>query len=152
VDEVRPKFTKHGIAIIQVPTNGPESNIGVTTRLAHSSGQWIEGSLYIAPLKFDAQGVGSVITYLRRYALLAMAGVAPDDDDGEAAVGRSSTFISEQEAATLEQLADETSADKRMFCTRLGVTHIREIPARDYQRAAQLLRDNAKRKARQGTA
>jgi hypothetical protein len=37
-----------------------------------------------------------------------------------------------------------------MFCTRLGVTHIREIPARDYQRAAQLLRDNAKRKARQG--
>ena len=44
--------------------------------------------MYVAPTRYDAQGVGSVITYLRRYALAAMAGVAPDDDDGEAAVGR----------------------------------------------------------------
>jgi hypothetical protein len=56
--------------------------------LAHSSGQWIESSLYVAPTRFDAQGTGSVITYLRRYALMSVAGIGPDDDDGEAAVGR----------------------------------------------------------------
>ena len=80
-------LTAAGIAVVQMPINdGP--NIGVVTLFAHGSGQWIEGTVYVAPTKYDAQGVGSVITYLRRYALAAMAGVAPDDDDGEAAVGR----------------------------------------------------------------
>jgi hypothetical protein len=52
----------------------------------------------VQPTKYDAQGVGSVITYLRRYSLAAMAGVAPDDDDGEAAVGRPSGRATAQEA------------------------------------------------------
>lgn len=86
LDEVRPKFSKHGIAIVQMAVNGAESNIGVITRLVHKSGQWIESGLYVMPTKFDAQGAGSVISYLRRYALMAMAGVGQDDDDGEAAV------------------------------------------------------------------
>jgi hypothetical protein len=80
-------LTSAGIAIIQMPIN-EGGNVGVVTLFAHSSGQWIEGTVYVAPTRYDAQGVGSVITYLRRYALAAMAGVAPDDDDGEAAVGR----------------------------------------------------------------
>ncbi len=87
LDEVRPKFAKQGISITQMPINGAGSNIGIVTLFAHKSGQWIESTLYVAPTKFDAQGAGSVITYLRRYALMAMAGVAPDDDDGNAAVG-----------------------------------------------------------------
>src|SRR5260370_24673276 len=88
LDEVRPKFAKHGVAILQHAVNGEGSNVGIITRLAHSSGQWIESSLYVAPTRFDAQGAGSVISYLRRYALMAVAGIGPDDDDGEAAVGR----------------------------------------------------------------
>jgi hypothetical protein len=80
-------LTSAGIAVIQMPIN-EGGNVGVVTLFAHSSGQWIEGTVYVAPTRYDAQGVGSVITYLRRYALAAMAGVAPDDDDGEAAVGR----------------------------------------------------------------
>lgn len=83
-------LTKNGICPVQMPVNGEGSNIGVVTVFGHSSGQWIESTIYVAPTKFDAQGVGSVITYLRRYALAAMAGVAPEDDDGNAAVGRPS--------------------------------------------------------------
>jgi hypothetical protein len=90
LDEVRPKLTAQGIAVIQMPINGAGSNIGVVTLLAHKSGQWIESTLFVAPTRFDAQGAGSVVTYLRRYALMAMAGVAPDDDDGNAAIGRPS--------------------------------------------------------------
>jgi hypothetical protein len=91
LEEVRPKFAAQGIAITQMPINGAGNNIGVVTLFAHESGQWIESTLYVSPTKFDAQGAGSVITYLRRYALMAMAGVAPDDDDdGNAAVGRPS--------------------------------------------------------------
>lgn len=87
-DACRGPLSKNGIAVVQVPHNDGH-NIAVTTILGHASGQWISGKLAVAPAKWDAQGVGSVTTYLRRYALAAMAGVAPgDDDDGEAAVGR----------------------------------------------------------------
>lgn len=79
-------LTANGIAPVQMPINGAGTSVGVVTLLGHSSGQWIESTIFVAPGRFDAQGVGSIITYLRRYALAAMAGVAPEDDDGNAAV------------------------------------------------------------------
>ena len=50
----------------------------------HTSGQWIEGELAIKPTKMDAQGVGSVISYARRYSLMSILGIAAagEDDDG----------------------------------------------------------------------
>lgn len=87
-DACRDALSANGIAVLQIPFNDGQ-DVGVVTRLGHASGQWIEGRLKVAPAKWDAQGLGSVITYCRRYCLAAMAGVAPgDDDDGEAAVGR----------------------------------------------------------------
>jgi hypothetical protein len=89
LDEVRPKLAAAGIAVFQATANGEDnSSIGVITRLIHSSGQWLESSLFLPPAKFDAQSVGSLITYLRRYTLLAAVGISAGDDDGEAAVGR----------------------------------------------------------------
>lgn len=88
LEEVRAKLAAQGISIYQAAINGEGSNIGVATRLIHSSGQWIESAVFVQPTKFDAQGVGSVLTYLRRYSLMAVAGVGPEDDDGNAAVGR----------------------------------------------------------------
>jgi hypothetical protein len=91
LDEVRPKFSRHGIGIIQFPFNGNDGEVGILTRLTHASGQWMEGALFVRPAKFDAQGVGSVISYLRRYTLMAMAGLAAEDDDGNAAIERPQT-------------------------------------------------------------
>jgi hypothetical protein len=88
LDEVRPALAKQGIAIVQMAINGEATAVGVMTRFVHKSGQWIESALYVTPSKFDAQGAGSVISYLRRYALMSMAGVWQEDDDGEASVGR----------------------------------------------------------------
>lgn len=85
LDEARTKLSAEGIYILQATVNGEGANIGVITRLLHSSGQWIESALYVAPAKFDAQGVGSVSTYLRRYALMSMVGIGADDDDDGAA-------------------------------------------------------------------
>jgi hypothetical protein len=53
--------------------------------LMHSSGEWISGVLEIKPVKTDPQGIGSALTYARRYGLMAMIGIAPEDDDGNAA-------------------------------------------------------------------
>lgn len=90
VDEAcRPALSKHGIAISQ-GTSYLDGFVAVTTRLMHAeSGEYIESTLHIAPGKHDAQGVGSAITYARRFGLSALAAVpAGVDDDGEAAVGR----------------------------------------------------------------
>lgn len=88
LEEVRPKLAKHGISIWQMPVNGDGGTIGVVTRLTHSSGQFLEGEFYLVPTKPDAQGAGSAISYNRRYSLMAVTGVGPEDDDGEEAVGR----------------------------------------------------------------
>lgn len=109
----RGPLSKHGLSIVQFPkteyTGTPEpyewtSKMGekrygvrvvcivsVLTRLAHTSGQWLEDSVSTMLPTGDPQSVGSAITYLRRYALQSVAGVAPEDDDGEAAHGGSHT-------------------------------------------------------------
>lgn len=81
VDTIRPVYAEHGLAILQgfVPD---EDAVTMQTRILHSSGQWIEDAGLRLPIdKKNSQGVGSAITYGRRYALCAMSGVAPDDDD-----------------------------------------------------------------------
>lgn len=83
----REQLSKNGLCVIQLPfSNG--ADIGVTTMMGHASGQWIRGDFSVKPMKYDAQGAGSVVTYLRRYSLAAITGVAPGDDDGEGAAGR----------------------------------------------------------------
>jgi hypothetical protein len=88
----RAALAANGLAVVQNPylagIDDSGATVGVTTLLMHGSGQWLEGELVLPVSKGDAQGFGSAITYARRYALAAMVGVAPADDDGEGAVGR----------------------------------------------------------------
>ena len=86
-ESVRPVLSKHGLSVVQMPSHD-ERGYYVETQLMHSSGQWIRSRTYMKPAKDDPQGVGSAITYARRYALQAIAMICPDDDDGEAAMGR----------------------------------------------------------------
>lgn len=87
LNTVRPVFSKHGIAIVQAPSF--ESGVAsVETLLAHSSGEWLSNTCSAPVSKQDAQGVGSAITYLRRYSLAAFAGIAQEDDDAEASIPR----------------------------------------------------------------
>lgn len=81
---------KHGLAIVQ--TFEPcEKGVMLRTTLLHAkSGEWISGVITIPATKQDAQGYGSAATYARRYALSAMVGIAPEDDDGNAAAASTS--------------------------------------------------------------
>ena len=79
-------FHAHGIAITQLPFDAGEGMVGIATQLTHESGEWISGSLALPVSKDDAQGVGSAITYCRRYSLGCMTGVVTEeDDDGNSA-------------------------------------------------------------------
>ena len=89
-DACRDQLSANGLCVIQTLSN-KEDQIVVVTTLAHSSGEWIRGELAVKPVKSDPQGIGSAITYARRYTLAAIVGVAQIDDDAEAAMGRKDT-------------------------------------------------------------
>lgn len=84
VDAIKKPLAENCIAYLQSVGNTEADKWPViVTRLVHSSGQWIESEPLTVPLaKLDAQGIGSATTYGRRYQLAALAGVAPEDDDG----------------------------------------------------------------------
>jgi hypothetical protein len=84
-DACREALTTNGLSVIQSPGPISDGRMEMTTMLLHASGEWVRGSLTIPLGKVDAQSYGSATTYARRYALAAFVGVAPDDDDGNAA-------------------------------------------------------------------
>ena len=78
---VRPVLANNGLSFLQVPFTGTDV-VSVTTMLLHESGEWLESDPFTLPLmKKDPQGVGSVVTYARRYSLSSILGVAWDEDD-----------------------------------------------------------------------
>jgi hypothetical protein len=87
-DACRAALSKNELAIVQCPEAAGKGSgaIQVVTYLTHSSGEYICSTLAIPLAKKDAHGVGSAITYARRYALSSMVGVSPSDDDANAAV------------------------------------------------------------------
>lgn len=88
IDAVRGPFAANGLAFIQAPTLDGDV-VSVETMIVHSSGQWIASTASAKPAKLDPQAVGSAISYLKRYALMAMAALPSADDDGEASMERS---------------------------------------------------------------
>ena len=88
MDAVRPVMAENGLSVIQGGIATSDGTPGITTRLQHTSGQWIESDMFATPAKNDPQGIGSAVTYLRRYGLCAMLSITPDeDDDGNSASG-----------------------------------------------------------------
>lgn len=98
----RDALSKNDVAVTQIPTVTSEGVFVLETMLLHSSGQWIRGVYPITPTKNDPQGVGSAITYARRYALAAMVGVAQEDDDGNAASNKAGGSAIDDSAAKLK--------------------------------------------------
>lgn len=89
INTAKAPLSECGLSLTQHPASYPDGGvIVVETLLLHSSGQWLKSELTVPCSKWDAQGVGSAITYGRRYGSAAVLGIAQEDDDGEGAVGR----------------------------------------------------------------
>ena len=83
---IREALTSNGLSVLQEPST--EGNkVRITTTLIHTSGEYVRSLLEVPAVRVDPQGIGSAITYARRYALGAIVGIAPEDDDGNAASG-----------------------------------------------------------------
>lgn len=90
IDATRPFLGKNGLAVLQPSHYSREAGmVEIITLLAHSSGEWLRCKLEMPMAKQDAQGIGSAITYGRRYSYSAVLNVASEqDDDGNAAVSK----------------------------------------------------------------
>lgn len=85
VESVIDALNNNGIYLMQMTHETPDGAVAETTFI-HESGEMLSaGKLFFPASKHDAQGYASALTYVRRYSLMAACGIAPEDDDGNAA-------------------------------------------------------------------
>lgn len=117
IDAIKPVYARHGLTVVQLP--GWQDGLAtVETIVLHESGEWISG-VAAAPLqKPDPQGVGSALTYLRRYSLAAVGGIAQVDDDGHAASAPASVRPSPSQQAAAPESTDGLIAEVKRLLQR----------------------------------
>jgi len=140
IKAIKQPFADNGLSYTQFPVSN-ENGVGVSTRLMHISGQWLEMEYTLPTVKKDPQASGSAITYARRYALQSIAGIPTADDDAESAMlrGDDKKIISDDQIISIKKLLDETGADSEKFCKWLKVRSVDQILDIHYDRAVAAL-------------
>jgi hypothetical protein len=104
VEAVMDGLNHNGIALIQQCSES-DTGVIVETVFIHESGEMLNcGKLHVPAVKHDPQGYGSALTYARRYSLMAACGIAPEDDDGNAASRKTEVKKSEVDESTMADL------------------------------------------------
>jgi len=149
MDACLPALNEAGIALIQ-PTGEDDHGRFVETILIHGeSGESLSCRVPLIVAKNDMQGYGSAVTYARRYGLMAMAGIAPEDDDGNAAAKAAPKDEPKKTAMTVEQfdelkaLIEATGTDEDKLCAYMKVSTLHDLDAAGAAHVTALLRKKA---------
>ena len=106
LDMARPVLAEEGLALFQPISTNEKGAMVLVTRLLHRSGEWMETSIPLPTPGGDPQAFGSAVTYLRRYAVTALLGIASDeDDDANRAAGNQFKDVTPRH----ERMRDEAS-------------------------------------------
>jgi hypothetical protein len=143
IDAVAAPLRAEGIAIMQMTDVTDHGGIILESRLVHQSGEWIGSRYPVHPVKADPQGEGSALTYARRYALMALVGIAPEDDDGNSAVkavekAAAGEPITERQEMTLRDALESTGRDEGGCCAYFKVDKLSDLPATKYDAALKI--------------
>ncbi len=142
-----PALNSNGIAVFQ-PTVDDEGGRYVKTILAHETGETLECRVPLIISKNDMQGYGSAVTYARRYGLMSMAGIAPEDDDGNAAA-KAAPVVDRQEPRR-EQLPTAAQVAAQSLTNAASLDQLsaiwKDIP-RSVQGEASVIKAKDERKA-----
>jgi hypothetical protein len=118
VEAVVDALNANGIALIQ-QTHECADGVIVETVFVHESGETFSGGkLHVPASKHDPQGYGSALSYARRYSLMAATGIAPEDDDGNAASKKRDphpTIENLLKASSLDDLKNKYAAAYKAF-------------------------------------
>jgi|TARA_R110000744_G_scaffold220399_2_gene339217 hypothetical protein len=136
IKAIKQPFFDNGLSYTQFPVSN-EYGIGVSTRLMHNSGEWLEMDYALPTVKKDPQASGSAITYARRYALQSIAGIPTADDDAESAMlrGDHKNPITADQVSSINALIEETETDADKFCKWLKVGSVDKVLSIHYDRA-----------------
>ena len=131
VEAVKGPLTANGLAYVQLAGTTDAGEATVETILMHTSGQWIGETLKMKPVKGDPQGMGSALTYARRYGLQSICGIPAEDDDGNAAseAGRGKAAQPARPAAKVEQPAAAPNAVEAAFDDALVSAYEKSLAA-----------------------
>jgi hypothetical protein len=138
VEAVIDGLNSNGLMLMQ-QTHECEDGVTVETVFIHESGETMSaGKLHVPAAKQDPQGYGSALTYARRYSLMAACGIAPEDDDGNAATKKDPAPVVNQmlQAETLDLLKSLYASAYKMFN---GTPSMKEIEAAKEQRKKELM-------------
>lgn len=124
-----PALNAHGIAVIQPPYDDETGRYVKTILLHGETGETLECRVPLIVQKNDMQGYGSAVTYARRYGLMAMAGIAPEDDDGNAAVKAAPI------ADVVDRHADAPKFDAAAAAARIKATLLKQPTVADLKDA-----------------
>ncbi len=153
VEAVIDGLNSNGIALLQ-PTHECADGVIVETLFVHESGETMSaGKLHVPAVKNDPQGYGSALTYARRYSLMAACGIAPEDDDGNAASKNASAarqparapanagpeLLTKEEIVTINALIQEVGADIKSILTFYKVGSLNFIPRARYDQIVRSL-------------
>jgi len=108
----RSPLSKAGLAVIQrIVVDGTGGHL-LFTRLCHESGEWIESRMKLTPAKTDIQSMGSYITYVRRYCMCSIIGMAggDDDDDGLGTLTDEEVLHKQKEAGIIKRITKGQAA------------------------------------------
>lgn len=145
LNTVRPVFSANGLSFVQMPSFS-DGVASVETMIMHESGEWISEKASAPVGKQDAQGVGSVITYLRRYSLAAFAGIAQEDDDANASIKPKTSnveLVTAAHVAELRRLLAVTNLNESEWLQPTGYASVDKIPAADFAKAHKILKNLA---------
>ncbi len=147
-DAIREPFSANGLSITQLTEQSPDLMVIVETVLMHSSGQWVSSRLAMKPVKSDPQGLGSCLTYCRRYGISAACGISflGEDDDANAATGKDVQYITDAQKSTIVDFINEKGVDESKFLAFMAVKSLETIPADSFNKAVASLK-SAKGKA-----
>lgn len=140
IKAIKQPFADNGLSYTQFPIS-VDGRVGVSTRLMHVSGQWIESEFALPIVKQDPQASGSAITYARRYALQSIAGIPTADDDAESAMLRNvpDNKITDEKVIQISDLIEKTKSDEKKFCKLFKVSSVTGLKDSQYERAVAML-------------
>lgn len=143
IEAVIDALNSNGIALLQ-PTHDCESGVTVETIFLHESGEVLSGGrLHVPATKLDAQGYGSALTYARRYSLMAACGIAPEDDDGNAASRKTPQKTAAPVIGAKDGIGDDLPDDWKQYLQGLAVDVTEAVQRGDVNAAKDLINQAA---------
>ena len=139
-DAVKDTLTANGISYTQHPysING---EVGVETMLIHSSGQFMRSRFGVPSAKHDPQSYGSLLTYVRKFALAAAAGVSTQEDTDADEVSHEppSPTISVKQVAKIQNLLAAKKIDEKRILKWKNIQNLTQLRVTDFDAACEII-------------